>query len=63
MTRTQTSGAAAAIREIREDFSLKLALGTGTLLTAFLATAHACCLGLAAPHPFAALLQICTVAG
>lgn len=48
--------------EIREDSSLMLALGTGSVLTVFLATVHACCFGLATPQ-MAALLQICSSAG
>ncbi|WP_428522920.1 hypothetical protein [Roseibium sp.] len=52
----------AAVEEVRRDLSLMLALGTGATLTAFLATVHACCLGLATP-PMAALLQICSSAG
>ena len=60
----QKSGLATGVlTEIRQDPSLMLALGTGTLLTAFLATAHACCIGLATPDHFAALLQICSTAG
>ncbi|MBN9672601.1 hypothetical protein [Roseibium aggregatum] len=59
-TRTPVS---LAVAEIRSDPSLMLALATGTLLTAFLATAHACCLGLAVPHTAAALLQICSSGG
>ncbi|WP_422021360.1 hypothetical protein [Roseibium sp.] len=58
----QTARLKAAADEIRQDPSLMLALGTGTMLTAFLATVHACCLGLATP-PIAALLQICSAAG
>lgn len=42
------------------DPSLMLALVTGVLLTGFLATAHACCIGLTTPHYAAALLQICS---
>jgi len=53
----------AAVTEIRNDPSLLLALTTGTALTAFLATAHACCLGLPVPHTAAALLQICSTGG
>ncbi|MEM9632792.1 MAG: hypothetical protein AAGA50_15790 [Pseudomonadota bacterium] len=52
-----------AVREIRQDPSMMLALATGTVLTAFLATVHACCIGLATPQHLAALLQICTTAG
>ena len=50
------------LREIARDPSLMLALGTGTLLSAFLLVAHACCLGLTDQHamPF---LQICSSAG
>ncbi|QDG75965.1 hypothetical protein [Labrenzia sp. PHM005] len=48
--------------EIRQDSSLLLALGTGSVLTIFLATVHACCLGLTTPQ-IAALLQICSSAG
>lgn len=43
------SRSASALHEIRQDPSLLLALGTGTVLTAFLLTVHACCIGLATP--------------
>lgn len=58
----QTLSWKAAVEEVRQDPSLMLALGTGATLTVFLATLHACCLGLATP-PMAALLQICSAAG
>jgi hypothetical protein len=58
----QTLNWKTAVDEVRQDPSLMLALGTGAILTAFLATVHACCLGLATP-PMAALLQICSSAG
>jgi hypothetical protein len=51
-----------AIEQIKQDPSLMLALGTGTLLSAFLLAAHACCIGLTDQH-FTALLQICRTAG
>jgi len=57
------SRSTAALREIRQDPSLMLALATGTVLTAFLLTVHACCIGLAAPDHLAALLQICSPLG
>ncbi|MCV0429949.1 MAG: hypothetical protein K5905_31325 [Roseibium sp.] len=64
MTLQQNSKATTGVlREFRQDPSLMLALGTGSLLTAFLATVHACCIGLATPDHFAALLQICSTAG
>ncbi len=64
MTRNHKSAAVSgALQEARDDPSLKFALVTGTALTAFLATAHACCLGLAAPDHLAALLQICSPLG
>lgn len=50
------------MEQIRQDPSLMLALGTGSLLTAFLLVAHACCIGLAEQH-FAPLLQICSTIG
>lgn len=49
------------LREILRDPSLQLALGTGLVLTAFLAVAHSCCLGFAEDH-LAPLLQICSFA-
>jgi len=58
----QTVNFKTALEEARQDPSLMLALGTGALLTALLATVHACCLGFATP-PIAALLQICSSAG
>ncbi|MET1416922.1 hypothetical protein ABVF61_31995 [Roseibium sp. HPY-6] len=64
MTTTCTSGTiTAAAREIRQDPSLLLALATGSVLTAFLLTVHACCIGLATPDHLAALLQICSPLG
>ncbi len=57
----QTYSVKDAWSEIRQDTSLMLALETGSLLTVFLATVHACCLGLATPQ-IAALLQICSSA-
>lgn len=64
MTSQQKSAPASGVlQEIRQDPSLMLALVTGSVLTAFLATVHACCLGLATPQHFAALLQICSTAG
>jgi hypothetical protein len=51
------------MHEIRQDPSLMLALATGTVLTAFLLTVHACCIGLATPDHLAALLQICSPLG
>lgn len=59
---TATISVKDAWNEIRQDNSLLLALGTGSVLTVFLATVHACCLGLATPQ-IAALLQICSSAG
>ena len=64
MTLLQKQGLATrAIQEIRQDPSMMLALGTGSVLAAFLMTVHACCLGLATPQHLAALLQICTTVG
>lgn len=57
------SKSTAALREFRQDPSLLLALGTGTVLTAFLLTVHACCIGIATPDHLAALLQICSPLG
>jgi hypothetical protein len=51
-----------AIAQIKQDPSLMLALGTGSLLSAFLFAAHACCIGLTDQH-LTALLQICRTAG
>lgn len=53
---------ASIMEQIRQDPSLMLALGTGSLLTAFLLVAHACCIGLTEQH-FAPLLQICSTIG
>ncbi|MEP3048147.1 MAG: hypothetical protein ABJL55_22525 [Roseibium sp.] len=58
----QEASVHSAIDEIRQDPSLMLALGTGSVLTIFLATAHACCIGFTTPH-LANLLQICSSAG
>lgn len=64
MDKTRTSGTvSSAMHEIRQDPSLMLALATGTVLTAFLLTVHACCIGLATPDHLAALLQICSPLG
>ncbi|WP_305988399.1 hypothetical protein [Roseibium sp. MMSF_3544] len=64
MEKTQDAGpAVSTIEEIRQDPSLMLALATGTVLTAFLLTVHACCIGLATPDHLAALLQICSPRG
>jgi len=52
----------AGFREIVNDPSLLLALGTGSALTAFLLVAHSCCLGMSDRH-LAPLLQICSFAG
>lgn len=52
--------ATALLREIHEDPSLLIALAAGCALTAFLVTAHACCIGLTAPDHLSALLQICS---
>ncbi len=59
MEKVQNTGAMASMaREICQDPSLMLALATGTMLSAFLLTVHACCIGLATPDHLAALLQI-----
>lgn len=64
MKKTQNSGSmATAARELRQDPSLVIALATGSVLTAFLLTVHACCIGLATPDHLAALLQICSPIG
>ena len=64
MTKPRASGTiAAAAREIRQDPSILLALATGSVLTAFLLTVHACCIGLVTPDHLAALLQICSPLG
>lgn len=59
----KASSHAGNVGDIFRDPSLMLALGTGLLLTGFLATAHACCIGLTTPHFAADLLQICSSAG
>ncbi|QFT32138.1 hypothetical protein K1718_15210 [Roseibium porphyridii] len=50
------------LQELSRDPSLLMALGTGSLLTAFLLVAHSCCIGLVDQH-LAPLLQICSFAG
>lgn len=56
------TGRAGIVGEVASDPSLQLALATGTALTAFLAIAHACCIGLT-DKALAPLLQICSFAG
>lgn len=50
------------LQELSADPWLLTALGLGTLLTAFLMAAHACCVGLSTPH-LSALISICSSAG
>jgi hypothetical protein len=50
------------LKEITRDPSLLLALGTGSVLTAFLLVVHSCCFGLTDRH-VAPFLQICSFGG
>ncbi len=56
------ASAKATLREVTDDPWTLAALTLGTFLTAFLVSAHACCLDLE-PSQFSTLISICTSAG